>query len=170
MLISLQNGKCSLIFTTYLVNTTKAAIVNKKQFLFFSQFSRPLFHPYLFSKSSLQSTLTLPSYITQQFFTSLFLRANIPTIYTKNIFPTSNIFPIQAASRDQGLRESCEDWQCFNLSVFSQSMDSDKRAYSQSLILYRSDSKNWYIAEPSNPPSLILSIYFHYYDIQLTPP
>ena len=58
-----------------------------------------LFHPYLFTKSLLQSPLTLPFYITQQFFTSLFLRTTIPTIYTKNIFPTSNILPIQAASR-----------------------------------------------------------------------
>ena len=46
-----------------------------------------LFHPYLFKLSSLRSPLTLPSYITQQFFTSLFLRTNIPTIYIKNIFP-----------------------------------------------------------------------------------
>ena len=60
-----------------------------------------LFHPYLFTKSSLQSPLTLPSYIIQQFFTSIFLHKSIPTIYTKNIFPTSNILPIQAASRDQ---------------------------------------------------------------------
>ena len=68
-----------------------------------------LFHPYLFTKSSLQFPLTLPSYITQQFFTSLFLCTTIPTIYTKNIFPISNILPIQTASRDQGVREYCED-------------------------------------------------------------
>ena len=71
-----------------------------------------LFHPYLFTKSSLQSPLTLPSYIIQQFFTSVSLRATIPTIYTKNIFPTSNILPIQAASRYQDVREYCEDWHC----------------------------------------------------------
>ena len=116
-----------------------------------------LFHPYLFTKSSLQSPLTLPSYIIQQFFTSVSLRATIPTIYTKNIFPTSNILPIQAASRDQEAREYCEDWHCFNLSLPPQSMDSDSRAHSQSLIFYRSDSLNWFIAGVANHPIHLLS-------------
>ena len=44
-----------------------------------------LVHPYLSTKSSLLSPLTLPSTIPQQFFTSLFLRTTIPTIYTKSI-------------------------------------------------------------------------------------
>ena len=44
-----------------------------------------LFRPYLFIKSSLQSPLTLPSSIPQQFFTSLFFRTAIPTIYIKSI-------------------------------------------------------------------------------------
>ena len=47
-----------------------------------------LFHPSSFTKSCLQSLLTLPYYITQQFFTSLILCTTIPTIYTKNIIPT----------------------------------------------------------------------------------
>ena len=50
-----------------------------------------LFHPYLLTKLILQSTVTLPSSIPQQFFTSLFLRTIIPTIHTKNVFPTSAI-------------------------------------------------------------------------------
>ena len=54
-----------------------------------------LFYPYLFTKSSLQSPLTFPSSIPQQFFTSFFLRTTTPTSYTKNIFPTSTILPIQ---------------------------------------------------------------------------
>ena len=44
-----------------------------------------LSHLYLFTKSFLQSPLTLPFSIIQQFFTSLFLHTTIPTIYTKNI-------------------------------------------------------------------------------------
>ena len=99
-----------------------------------------LFHPYLFPKSFLESPLTLYSYITHQFLTSLFSRTTIPTIYTKNIFHTWNILPIQAASSDQGAREYCEDCYCFNLYLLPQSMDSDRRAHSQSLILYSSDS------------------------------
>ena len=128
-----------------------------------------LFHPYLFTKSLLQSPLTLPFYITQQFFTSLFLRTTIPTIYTKNIFPTSNILPIQAVSSDQGARECCEDWHCFNLSLLLQSMDSDSKAHSQSLILHRSDSKNWFIAGAANHAIHLLSylLSINYWIIEL---
>ena len=43
MLNFLQNGRCSFIFRTHLVDTTDAAIVTKKQFLFSSQFSLPYF-------------------------------------------------------------------------------------------------------------------------------
>ena len=68
-----------------------------------------LFHPYLFTKLSLQSPLTLPSSIPQQFCTFSFLRITIPTICNKNIFPTSAIQPIQVALRGQKARESCED-------------------------------------------------------------
>ena len=57
-----------------------------------------LFYPYLFKKSSEHSPLTLFSSIPQQFFTSLFLRTITPTIYTKNVFSTSAIEPIQASS------------------------------------------------------------------------
>ena len=44
---------------------------------------------------------------------------NIPTIYTKNIFLSSVIDPIQAASSDHGASDSCEEWHCFNLSSSS---------------------------------------------------
>ena len=71
-------------------------------------------------------------------------------------FP-SNILPIQAASRDQGVMEYCENWHCFNLSLLPQSMDSDSRAHSQSLILHRSDSRKWYIAGVANHPIHLLS-------------
>ena len=89
-----------------------------------------LFLPYLFIKSSLQSPLTLPSSILQQFSTSLFSRTVIPTIYIKSIFPTSDIQPIQTVSRDQLERESCEDSHYFDLSLLPQSIDRDNRAHS----------------------------------------
>ena len=56
-------------------------IVSPLQLIFTS-----LFHPYLFTKSSSQSPLTLPSSIPQQFFISVFLHTAIPTIF---IFSTS---------------------------------------------------------------------------------
>ena len=132
-----------------------------------------LTHPYLFKNSSFQCPLTLPSYITQQLFTSLFLRTIIPTICTKKFFPTSNIFPIQTASSDQAVTEYCEKWHCFNLFLLPRTMDSDSSGHSQSLILYRSESKKmmyYKCGKPSNPLSLIPSTYFHYFHIQLVPP
>ena len=48
-------------------------------------------HLCLFTNSSLQSPLTLPSSIPHQFLTFLVLHTNIPTIKTKNVFPTSAI-------------------------------------------------------------------------------
>ena len=110
MLNSTQNGRCSFIFTILLVHTTTSTISTKNLFLYFSQFSPP-YSSYTcqFTKSSLQPLLTLPSSIPEQFLTSLFSSTTIPTIYTKNIFPTSSIQPIQAASKDQGAGEFCED-------------------------------------------------------------
>ena len=63
--------------------------LHEKSVLLLPSIFTSLFHPYLFTKSSLQSLLTLPFSIPQQFFTSLFLRRTMSTIYTKNIFPTS---------------------------------------------------------------------------------
>ena len=103
MLNSLQNGRCNLYQET----------VPLLQSIFTC-----LFYPYLFAKSSLQFPLTLPSYITQKLFTSFFLRTTIPTIYTKNILPTSNSLPIQAASSYQEVREYCEDWHCLIFPFF----------------------------------------------------
>ena len=93
MLNSLQNGRCSFIFITHLVDTSNAAVFTVKKFLFFSQFSLPYFTLTI-------HTNTLFLYNPGEKY-SLLLRTTIPTIYTKNIFRTSNIFLIQATSRDQ---------------------------------------------------------------------
>ena len=85
-----------------------------------------LLHPYLFTKSSLQSRPTALSSIPWQFLTSLFLTVIVPTICTKNISlpqPFSQ-FRLREGNRES-CRESCEDWHCFNLSLLPQSMDSD---------------------------------------------
>ena len=105
------------------MHTTTSTISTKNQFLYFSHFS-PLFHPYVFTKLSLQSPPTLPSSISQQFCPSSFLGT---TIVTKNIFPTSAIESIQAVPREQGARESCEGWNSFNLSHLPQNIGSDNR-------------------------------------------
>ena len=71
--------RCSLIFITHLVDTTNAAIFTKKQFLLFSQVQLP-YLTLACSQIVPQFPLTVLSYITQQFFTPLFLRTPIPTI------------------------------------------------------------------------------------------
>ena len=109
--------------------------IQQKTVLLLQSIFNSLFHSYLFTKSSLQSPLTLPSSIAQQFFTSLFLCTTIPTIYTKNVFSMSTTSSIQAASRDQWARESFEEWYCFNLSLLSQSMNSESRAHNHWLFI-----------------------------------
>ena len=97
----------------------------------------------------------------------------------KNIFPTSSIWPIQAAPRDQGARESCEDWHCFNLSLLPQSKDSDNRAHNHWFLIAQAQKNgvlqvvfadqyafNWN-GKPFSPPSLIPSIYNYYFDTLL---
>ena len=57
------------------------------------------------------------------------LPLHLPTMYTKNLFPTSAVQPMQAALRDQGSRESSENQQYFSPSLLTQKMDSDNMAY-----------------------------------------
>ena len=66
--------------------------------------------PLLVSKIILTTPTNTPFLYTSVKFTSLLLHTTIPTFCAKNIFPTSTISPIQAASRDQCARESREDW------------------------------------------------------------
>ena len=100
------------------------------QSIFFS-----LYHPYSFTKSSLQSRLTLPFTIPQQFSPPCFLHTTIPKIYTKNIFSTSGINPIQSESKDQGPREYYEDWHIFNLFLLRQSVENDSRVHNSWLLI-----------------------------------
>ena len=64
MLDSLQNGRCSFIFTTLLAHVTSRTISTKIYFSTSVNFHL-LFQLYLFTKSSLQSPLTLNSSIPQ---------------------------------------------------------------------------------------------------------
>ena len=68
----LQNDRRSFVFTTLLLHTISSKIFNQKSVPSFHVFFTSLFHTYLFIKLPLQSALTLPSSISQQFFTSLF--------------------------------------------------------------------------------------------------
>ena len=88
---SLQNGRCSFIFRALFLQTTTPTFSPPKIRSSTSvNFHLPI-HLCLFTNSSLQSPLTLPSSIPHQFLTFLVLHTNIPTIKTKNVFPTSAI-------------------------------------------------------------------------------
>ena len=76
MLNSLQNGSCSLVFITLLLHTTTSKISAKNLFLYVN--FPFLTHSYLFTKSSIQTALTLSFSIRQQFLTSPFLCKTIP--------------------------------------------------------------------------------------------
>ena len=99
-----------------------------------------LFSPYLFAKSSLQSLLTLPSSMPQQFFSSLFLRITIPTIYPKTFAlpqPFSQ-FRLHEGTIELG---SLARTETVLISPFLQG--------SQLLIPYRPGSESWCIASSS---------------------
>ena len=85
-----------------------------------------LFHPYFLTKSSLKSLLTLPFSIPRHYFTSLFLRTAIPAICNKNI---SLPQPFSQFRQRQRTNELWSLVRIFNLSLFPQSLDSDKNAH-----------------------------------------
>ena len=100
-----------------------------------------LVYSYFFKRSSLQSPVTLPSSTPKKFFTELFLRATVSTIYIKIFFCTSDTWPIQAASRDHGV---VWGWHSI-ISLFFIIIWIMITGDSQSLIPYRSETVNWCI-------------------------
>ena len=104
--------------------------------------------------------------------TSLFWRTTIPTMYIKNIFPSSTIFPIWAASSDQGARESFEDWHTVLISPFFIKVwavitgltIADSSSLRLRKLLY------WRCDKTSNPPSFIPSTYCRYFHTLLILP
>ena len=125
MLNYLQNGRCSFIFTTLL------ALQSQPRNSFSTSANSDLPIPLLLVHKIILtiSTNTPCLYTSAIFHLSRTSRITVPTIYTKNVLPTSVISPIQVTSTDQRAREPSEDWHCFNLSLFSPSMGSDNRAH-----------------------------------------
>ena len=107
MLNSLENGRCSFIFTTlYLPPLQSLPKIRSSISVNFPLPTSPSFvHKIILAIQ----TNTPFYYSTTVFSPSFFLQTTIPKIYTQNIFPTSDIYPIQAEATDQGARESCED-------------------------------------------------------------
>ena len=112
VLNSLQNDTSSLIFTNLLVQTATLTIHSSTSANFYLHIP-----PYLFTKPSSQSPLTLPFPLLQQFFTSLFSRTAIPAIPTQRAFSLPQPW------------EPSEDWLCFNHCIHSWNMDRKNRVH-----------------------------------------
>ena len=85
--------------------------------------------PLLFLKIILIIPTNTPFLYTSAIFHLPPLALNHPNNLQQDFFPASAISPIQVASRDQGAREPCEEWHCFNLSRLPQS---NNRVHNQS--------------------------------------
>ena len=159
MLNYLQNGRCSFIFTTRLVHTTNATISAKKQFLYFSQFSPP--YSTLVHKIILTISTNTPCLYTSAIFhLSHTSRTTVPTIYTKNVLATSVISLIQVTSTDQRAREPSEEvWAVITGLTITNSLSLRFRKFIHCRC-----------GKPTNPLSLVLSTYCHYFHILLIPP
>ena len=105
---------------------------------------------------------------------------NHPNNLHQKYLPYLNHFANSTASRDQGARESCEDWHCFNISL-PQIMDSDIRTSNPWFLMAQaqkigvlqivvSDEDAWNRnGKLSNPPSLVPSAYCRYFHTLLIP-
>ena len=122
-----------------------------------------LFHPYLFTKSSLQSPLILPSSISQQFYTSFFVCTTIPTNYTKMFSlpqPLCQFRLPQATKVLGGLLRTAT----FFLKVWTGLTITDSLSLRLWKLVYCRCGK------PSNPPCIIPSASCLYFHTLITPP
>ena len=126
MLLNFHNPSCAY---NHIYNLRKKS-VSLLQSIFTS-----LVHPYLSTKSSLLSPLTLPSTTSAIFHLPIFVYNHPNNLHQKH-FPNSAIYPIQAASRDR---------HCFNISILPHSMDSDNRAHDYWFLITKAQAKNWCI-------------------------
>ena len=156
MLNSLQIGRCS-------------SISRKNQFLYSVNFHIPIL-VLLVQKSSLQSPLTLPSSIPQQFPTSFFLRTTISTSYTKNIFPISTNLPIHTKGPEVRNLGSLLRTGTVLISPFFVWTVKTGLTITDSLLLRLWILVYFRSGKPSNPPSLIPSDYCHYFHTLIIPP
>ena len=152
---------CSFIFTNLLVRKTNATI-SKNPFLFFSQFSPPI-PPLLVQKI----ILTIPTNITFLYTSAIFclplFAYNHPNNLHQKHFPYLNHLD---CVKGPGVRECCEDWHCFNLSLLAQSMGSDNRAHNHWFFVAQTQTIGVLQAWQT---ILSTSTYCHYFHILLIP-
>ena len=87
---------------------------------------------FLASLFHLPICLTIPSILTNApflYLNSLIVYTVTLTVPMKNFSPTAVFQPIQAATKAQWVREYCEEWHDFNLSLLSESKGRNKSAH-----------------------------------------
>ena len=149
---SLQNGKCSFIFTTLLVHTTNATISTKKPFVYFSQFSPPI-SPLFVHKTHLTISTNIPFFYTL----SIFYLPSFAVNHTK--FLHQNIFLPQTFCQVRLPPFFLEVWTAIIGLTITDSLSLRLRK----LVYCR-------CCKPSNPPSFIPLNYCHYFHTLLIPP
>ena len=159
-------------FDTLFIHITTPAIPCNNPSRTSASFHLPISPPYLFAKTFLPSSLTLPFSILLPFFTCQFLHTAIPTILIKIIHShMTAIKSIQAAPKAQWARLYFEVliWPCFPEVLTITNSISRMPII---LVYYRlaSDENSCDQNEkPSNPPSRILSTWNHYFHTLLIP-
>ena len=156
MLNDLQNGRCSFIFTTLL------ALQSQPRNSFSTSANSDLPIPLLLVHKIILtiSTNTPCLYTSAIFHLSHTSRTTVPTIYTKNVLATSVISPIQVTSTDQRAREPSEEvWAVITGLTITNSLSLRFRKFIHCRC-----------GKPTNPLSLVLSTYCHYFHILLIPP
>ena len=135
VLNSLQIGRCSLIFTALLMHTTTLTISTK---IFLRLILASLFRPELFIKSFLQSLLTLPSSVPQHFSTPyVCVQQSVQVFSLPQPFSQ---FRLNQGTSKQGSLVRTD-------TIHSSSKCRQGYQGSQWLILYRSVSEKWFLAD-----------------------
>ena len=151
------------------MHTTISIISTKNRFSTLVNFHLPI-PPLLVYKIILKIPTNAPLIYTSAILHLLIFAYNHPNNVHQKCFPYLSHLAISTASREQGARESCEDWHCFNISLLPQSMDSDSRAHNHlfliaqvqkigvlQLVISDDYACNRY-GKSSNLPSLIASV------------
>ena len=117
---------------------------------------------------------TVPYSKPQLFFNSFLVHTSIFPVFPQNQFPYFSHSFNSSCVRVQPARESCEEWNCFHLTMLFHIIKSDNNAYSHwffmtwnyktgvgllQLVFSVEDACNWCDKIPT--PPLISSIYYH---------
>ena len=120
--------KTPLFSTSLLVLTTFPTMSNNKLFFYFSYFS-PLCLFTISSQNYSYTLSTLPSSILHPFFISLFAHTAISIVPTNTLFPYLSHYANSDCVSGRMSDEVFENWDGFNLSLLSQTMESDNSAH-----------------------------------------